>query len=190
MKRVLLIFAVALLIPGMLSAATTMGVYFGYMPGEMNYHPTEFVFFDAYLYLHHADVYITAVEYQLVTPNDLGHALFTITALDYPDNMSINLGNPFSGHSIAYWPPLNGYVPGYNLMCKYTCITTDNCLDEGGVLVNYQLVIGPHPDSGELRGTYFPDNLFFDITGSTSLLCPDPNEIEEESWGAIKSMYR
>ena len=189
MKRVLLSLAVTLLIPGMLSAAT-MGVYFGYMPGSMVYHPSPFSLFDAYLYLHNADYYMTAVEYQLVTPNDLGHALFTITTIDYPDNMSINIGDPFSGHSIAYWPPLNGYMPGYNLMCKYTCMTSDYCFDEGGVLLNYQLVIGPHPESGELRGTYFPDNLFFDITGLTSLLCPEPDDVEEESWGVIKSMYR
>jgi hypothetical protein len=52
-------------------------------------------------------------------------------------------------------------------------------------------VVGPHPDSGFLRGTFAPENEFFDIIGLTSVLCPEePVAVEEESWGTIKSMYR
>lgn len=59
-----------------------------------------------------------------------------------------------------------------------------------GAMIDYEIVVGPHPDSGFLRGTYAPDNDFFDIIGLTSKLCPEePVAVEEESWGAVKSMY-
>jgi hypothetical protein len=169
-----------------------MGCYFGFPPGAVLYSPTAFSFFDVYIYLHNADYYVTAVEYQLVTPDDPTHVFFSYSAeIVYPDNMSIIDGDPFNGHSIAYWPPLNGYVPGYNMICKLECFTTEDCWDNGGTLADYDLVIGPHPDSGELRGTYHPDMLPFPIFGLTSFLCPQEMVgVEEESWGAIKSLYR
>jgi hypothetical protein len=167
-----------------------MGVYFSYTPNTMAYSPSPFSFFDAYVYIHQADVYFTAIEYQLLTPSDPTHALLQINSVEYPDNMSVQMGDPFAGHSITYWPPSNGYVPGYNLVVKYSLFTTVACWDEGGGLMDYPLVIGPHPDSGELRGTYYPDNLFFPIVGLTSILCPFEYATEETTWGAIKSQYK
>lgn len=187
MKRVLLSLAVALLLPGMLSAAT-MGAYFSYTPGAMSASPAVFTTFDVYLFVHNADAYVTAVEYQLATPTDPTHVFFAIGAVEYPDNKAVNLGDPFSGHSISYWPPLNGYTPGYNLLCSFPAFLTEPCWNEGGLVSDYLLVIGPHPDSGELRGTYSPDNEFFDIIGLTSLLCPSEIATESSSWGAIKSL--
>jgi hypothetical protein len=55
MKRVLLILAFTLLMPGLLSAATTMGCYFALTPGAMQHYPVPFSFFDVYIYLHNAD---------------------------------------------------------------------------------------------------------------------------------------
>jgi hypothetical protein len=190
MKTLLLSLSIALLIPGLSSADATLGLYFGLEPGVMAYDPTPFSTFDVYLYIHNADQYVTAVEYQLVTPDDPGHAYFQVSEVSYPDEKSVTLGNPFSGHSITYWPPLNGYVPGYNVICKYTCFTTEPCFGDGGNLANYRILVGPHPDSGELRGTYAPENDFFPIVGLTSILCAEPDAVVEESWGAIKSMYR
>jgi hypothetical protein len=191
MKKVLGALVIALAIPGMLSATATMGVYFGYTPGAMASSPAPFVEFDTYLYLHHAEKYVTAIEYSLVTPDDPGHAWFSITAVSYPDEKTIHDGDPFSGHSIAYWPPLNGFIPGYNLVCSYKCYTFEACWDAGGAMIDYEIVVGPHPDSGFLRGTFTPDNEFFDIIGLASVLCPEePVAVEEESWGTIKSMYR
>lgn len=191
MKRVLLSLVIALLIPGMLAAAATMGVYFGYTPGSISLSPLSFAEFDAYLYLHHADYYVTAVEYSLITPDDPGHAWFTITEVTYPDDKTIHEGDPFNGHSIVYWPPLNGYTPGYNLLCSYKCFTFEPCWNEGGAMIDYDIVVGPHPDSGYLRGTFAPDNEVFDIIGLTSVLYPEePVAIGDGRWGAMKSMYR
>lgn len=191
MKKVLLI-AVMLLMPAALTAQiATMGVFFDLIPGSMADYPTPWpVTFDVYVYIHNADVYVTAVEYQLQTPTDLGHAQYQISSVGYPERYSVSLGGPFSGHSITYWPPLDGYSPGYNMICKITGFTTEPCWKNGGTLVDYLLVVGPHPASGLVRGTYYPANLPFSITGRTSIMCPleDPVATEEESWGAIKAM--
>ncbi|HUV37230.1 MAG TPA: hypothetical protein VMX58_09865 [Patescibacteria group bacterium] len=193
MRRVLLI-VVMLLVPTALTAEiATMGIFFDLVPGSMADWPTPFVAFDVYVYLHNAGYYVTAVEYQLLTPTDPGHASYGISSVDYPPEYSIHLGDPFIGHSITYWPPLDGYSPGYNLLCKIKGFTTLPCctsLEEPeGTLCNYWLVIGPHPDTGECKGTYWPDNLAFPIVGRTSVICPEPIAVKEESWGAIKILF-
>jgi hypothetical protein len=134
--------------------------------------------------------FVTAIEYQLVTPSDPTHVFLGISAVDYPDNMSVKDGDPFAGHSIAYWPPLDGRTPGYNMMCHYTCFTVEPCWNEGGILADYPIVVAPHPDTGEIRGTFWPGHLFFGLGGMTSTLCPFETATEAKSWGAIKSLYR
>jgi hypothetical protein len=185
MKRVLLLMAIALLIPGMLGATAMLGLYFA--PGQMALTPAPGTPFKIYLYLHQADYFITGIEYQLLTPSDPTHVMFSLSpSIEYPDNMTVNLGDPFNGHSIGYYPPFNGFVPGYNLMCTMTGMITVPC----STMYDYSLVIGPHPESGELRGTYAPDNDFFPIIGLTSRLCPEAYATDETSWGAIKSLYK
>lgn len=182
MKRVLLTVAVALLIPTILMAApVTVGVYFD---GSLVYTPeggpgTEFL---GSLYMIQSDYYVTGVEYSLITPDPN----FVIAGYSYPPSHALTLGDAFNGHSITYWPPLTGYPDGYDLLVNYECYFTTSCSQA----TNFTIEVGPHPDSGYLRGTYSPDNDFFDIIGLTSYLCPEGVGTEEESWGAIKSMYR
>ncbi|MBN1163013.1 MAG: hypothetical protein JXB45_00405 [Candidatus Krumholzibacteriota bacterium] len=95
------------------------------------------------------------------------------------------MGDPWLGHSITYYPPLTGYPTGCDLICSYTCMTLVDCHD----MPYYQIQVGPHPDTGELRGTYSPNAEFFDITGLTSVLCVE-TDAQDSSWGAIKSMNR
>jgi hypothetical protein len=189
MKKVLLVLIAALLVPGLLSAQT-MGVYFD-NPGQMAASPPGPVF-EALLYLHGADYYVTAVEYSMFTPSDPTHVLIGLIGVAYPDNMAVEYGDPFDvtfGHVISYWPPLNGYTPGYNLLATYTFFMYQECWNYGGGIVDYPLVIGANVGSGYLRGTYHPDNDTFPIIGLTSILCPEQVAVEEESWGAIKSLY-
>jgi hypothetical protein len=183
MKRVLLtVVAVALLIPSILMAApVTVGVYF---EGSLAYTPASPVEpFLGSLYMIQSGYYVTGVEYQLIRPGD---GFFNITEITYPAGEAANLGHPFTGHSITYWPPLTGYPEGYDLLANFTCYLIAPCSSA----TNYQIEVGPDPRSGYLRGTYAPDNDFFDIVGLTSWLCPEGVATEEESWGAIKSMYR
>jgi hypothetical protein len=193
MKKVLLLLTAVLMVPGLAFALNpTIGVFFD-TPGQMTYSPTVYVPFNGLLYVHNADYYITAVEYFLSTPDDPTHALVYLTGTSYPDNFAVELGDPFDltiGHSISYWPPLNGTTPGYNLLATYEFLMIEPCWDAGGGIMNYRLVIVQNPGSGFLRGTSFPDNLPFDMTGLTSYLCPFEIGVEEESWGAIKSLYK
>lgn len=182
MKRVLLTVAVALLIPSILMAApVTVGVYF---EGSLAYTPPSSPgqSFMGSLYMIQNEYYVTGMEYSLITPD----VNFIINGYSYPPSHALALGDAFNGHSITYWPPLTGYPDGYDLLVNYECYFTSNCSQ----VSNYTIEVGPHPDSGYLRGTYSPDNEFFDIIGLTSWLCPEGVGTEEESWGAIKSMYR
>jgi len=54
----------------------------------------------------------------------------------------------------------------------------------------YPLMTGPRPDSGEIRGTFAPENELFPIVGVTLSICPDLVGTQEESRGAIESLYR
>ena len=181
MKRVLLTVAVALLIPSILMAApATIGVYF---EGSLAYTPDSPTQpFLGSLYITQSDYYVTGVEYSLIVPD----VNFIISGYNYPPSHALSLGDAFNGHSITYWPPLTGYPTGYDLLVNYECHLVVPC----GVATNYTIQVGPHPDSGYLRGTYTPDNEFFELIGLTSWLCPEGVATEEESWGAIKSMYR
>lgn len=183
MKRVLLIVAVALLIPGLLAAQpmAQMGIFFegGY---HLTYSPPALTMFKAQLFIIQSEYFVTAVEYQVVRPD----TRFVITGTSYPPNFSVELGDPMTGHSITFWPPMTGYPNGYDLLATYDCLILQDC----ALMPDYPLVIGPNPESGELRGTFSPDNDFFPIFGMTSYLCPEVVGAENQSWGAIKSMYR
>ncbi len=191
MKKVLLFLALIAL-PGLLYAAS-MGVFFPDYPGQRLYDPGPISVFDVYLYIHHADCYVTGIEYKLDTPSDPTHALLFIVEVSYPANMIEAIGHPFEGHSITYWPALNGVTPGYNWLCTYKFYTPDGCASSGGVLTDYIIKVVAHPDSGELRGTSSPDNDFFPISGMASALCLESSYIiavEVKSWGAIKSIFK
>jgi len=186
MKRVLLTIAVVFLIPSILVAApVTVGVYFN---GSLAYTPTGAIGepFTGALYVVQSEYYMTGLEYSLVTPDDPGHTQFIITGLTYPPSHSLSLGDIWSGQSVSYWPPLTGYPTGYDLLITYECRVLAPCEQ----MLDYAIVVSAHPDSGYLRGTYAPDHELFDVIGLTSYLCPDYIGTEEESWGAIKSMYR
>jgi hypothetical protein len=178
-------------------AAATLGLYFDLWPGTMAYSPVPASFFDVYLYLHAANYYVTALEYQITTPLDPGHTLFVIAETVPAPTVVVQLGGPLDGHSVAFWPPLDGYTPGYNMICKYTCVTLASCVGPVGAasegvfaMADYPIVVGPHPGSGELWGTYYPNNDTFPIVGLTSILCPNQVAVESTNWGAIKSLYR
>lgn len=185
MKRLLLSFLMVILVSTSVAGAT-LGLYFDYWPGKMAYSPPPTSFFDIYLYLHGADYFVTALEYAIATPADPAHGLFVILETKLPEYAVVELGNPLGGHALAFWPPLGGFDPGYNMICQYKCMTLAPC---GTGILDYPIVIGPHPDSGELRGTFFPNNDFFPIIGLTSILCPELVGVEETSWGAIKSLF-
>jgi hypothetical protein len=96
------------------------------------------------------------------------------------------LGTPLGGHSVTFWPPLNGFGTGYNLMVTYEIVVFGECAQ----LTDHHIDVVAHPETTHLRCTYAPDNEKIDVTGLTLWFCPSEVGTEEESWGAIKAMYR
>jgi hypothetical protein len=47
----------------------------------------------------------------------------------------------------------------------------------------------PHPDTGLIQGSCFPENYLFQYVGLTSTLCPLTVGVQETNWGAIKSLF-
>jgi len=144
-----------------------LGLYFD---GTQHYRPWGmYDVFDAQLILHGTDTYVSGVEYRLETPYDPGHAALVIMEIEHHDNYSIDLGDPWYGHSISFWPPLDGSAD-YTILCTYSFLTLQSC--EDGFTSDWPIVVSPHPDSGFLRGTSYPGHELFDIIGETSYLCP------------------
>lgn len=182
--KAFLIAALVLLVPAAIAAQPTMGVYFTYTPFNIYYSPSYAgELFDGYVYVHNTDCYLTAAEFMVV----IGHPNIQLTGFDLLPGW-INLGSPLSGLSISGWPPLDGWNPGYNLICTLHFLAIEYCEVYGGTLVEIPIQIVPHPDTGRVAGTCWPDNYMFDYIGLTSKLCPFGTATEEQSWGAIKSM--
>lgn len=180
------IAALLLLVPALLVAAPTMGVYFTYDPYNAHYSPSAAgEMFDGYLYAHNTDCYLTAVEFQL----EIASPAIGFSGFEIPEG-SLNLGDPLSGMSITYWPPLDGWNPGYNLLATFHFFSLDFCECLGGTMPESSISILPHPDTGYIRGTCWPDNDFVYYTGLTSTICPKLIATDEESWGAIKGMLQ
>lgn len=180
-----LIITLLILIPVSTLAQPTLGVYFDPWPGKMHIEVECEHIYHAYLYGHNIDCMLTAVEYELDMPADLSVILTT-----YPPEYQIHMGSATTGHSITYWPPLNGWTPGYNILATYSILAQDCCTWHGGTLVDKPMVIIVHPKGGQVAGTCYPDNAIFDFIGLTSTICPEVISVEEQSWGAIKALYR
>jgi hypothetical protein len=181
--RAAFIATLILLLPAALLAAPTMGVYFTYTPDQMNYSPTPYEQFTAYIFAHHTECYLDAAEFQLGLPPGISMITFTL-----PPG-TINIGDPIAGIAVAYWPPMDGWNPGYNLMCTVTLLATDWCWTQGGTMHDASVMILPNPSAGAINGSCWPDNDLFQFAGLTSILCPDYIATQEKSWGAIKSLF-
>ncbi len=191
MKRVLLALLAVLVIPSMAMATATVGVY---VDGKLFYSPpAASTPFDAYLYIVQDEYQVTGIQYALYTPADPDHNNLVLLDTEYPFEASVWIGGPWNGHAITYSPPLDCYPNGYDILVKYTLMTMVDCPD----MYDYQMYVGPHPDPGlehpeygGLYGTYAPDHEAFPVDGLTTIFCPFETDAQEESWGAIKSMYK
>ncbi len=164
--RAAIIALIVMLLPAALFAGQTMGVYFTYTPNRMYYSPEPFEEFVGYVYGHHLPCYVDAVEFSIQLPPGIGWTL--------PPEGILQIGNPLTGLAIAYWPPLNGFYPGYNLMVTLHLFADQAgaCLWKGGSLVNAPIQVLPNPESGYLQCTCYPEHYLEQIVGLTSVLCP------------------
>jgi hypothetical protein len=184
MKALTIIALVLLLLPATIMAQPTMGIYFTYTPFNLYYYPTyPGELFDGYVYVHNTDCYLTAAEFQVI----IGHPAISVNSFTLLPGW-INLGDPVAGISISGWPPLDGWNPGYNLIMTIKFLAIDYCMEFGGGIQDVPITIGPHPETGGVRGTCWPDNNLFPYIGLTAIICPFGTATEDASWGAIKSM--
>lgn len=189
MKRGLLIVAFALIVPSILAASPiTVGVY--YEGGHTCIPPSgDGVAFEVALYMLQSEYNMTGLEYSLAMLDPAGEpsSMISLQGWTLPTGGKAELGHPITGHSVTYWPPLNGFPNGYNLLVTYEVVTFEPC----ELMINHRIEVVPHGDTGFLRGTYAPDNEKIELTGLGFWFCPDGSiGTEEESWGAIKALYR
>lgn len=181
--RAATIATLILLLPAALFAGPTMGVYFSFVPGAMTYNPMPFEEFNGYLYAHNTACYLNAVEYAIELPAGVVLMGYTLPAA------YVELGAPLTGHSIAIWPPMDGWNPGYNLINTFRFLAINSCYLTGGTLHDALLRVIPNPESGMIQGSCFPENYLFPYAGLTSIFCPEVYGVEETNWGAIKSLF-
>jgi hypothetical protein len=175
---------IILLLPAALFAGPTMGVYFTYVPGQMQYVTThKFEEFYGYVYAHNSECYLNAAEFAMVLDTSVVYLGKTLPA------GSLELGSLPAGLSVAYWPPMDGWNPGYNLLCTIKFMALEFCLCQGGSVQNNPIRIVAHPDTGLIQGSCWPENYLFEYTGLTSIICPNPYSVKETNWGAIKSLF-
>jgi hypothetical protein len=181
--RITMIAVLVLLLPTVLLAIPNVGVYF--QQGQMSYSPGPYEEFAGYVYENGMDCYITAAEFRVSPPTGI-----MITGFEIPDG-SLSLGDPLTGVSITYFPPLNGYAT-CNRLCTVFFYASKWCLGGGGggaVLADVPMSVLPHPDTGRIAVACYPENNLFDLTGITSTICPLAVGTHEKSWGAIKALF-
>jgi len=181
--RAAMIAMLILLLPAALLAGPTMGVFFTYSPSQMHYYPVLFEEFNGYIFAQNAGCVLNAVEFRVQMPTGI-----SIDSYDFPAG-TLDLGTPGGGLSLAFWPPMDGSYPGYNLLCTLHLFASRTCECLGGTLSDVPVRILPHPDTGLIQGSCFPENALFEFAGLTSIICPHMIGIEDKSWGAIKSLF-
>jgi hypothetical protein len=181
--RAALIAMMILLLPAALLANPTVGVYFTYAPTQMHYNPMPFEQFYGYMYAHSTECYLTGAEYMLEIPAGVVLMGWTLPA------GALELGSPLAGHSVAYWPPMDGWNPGYNLLNTFKFMAINSCPGTGGTMIDAPIRIVAHPDTGLIQGACFPENELFEYVGLTSILCPEQYGVKDSNWGAIKSLF-
>lgn len=179
MGRFITILSVSLLLilcqtATVVSQSPNLGLYFDPEGQSLDGMPPSSTVFETYLILKDAKYGVTGVEFQLLTPDEPTHALLAIVDILFPQENTLWLGDPWSGMAIAYWPPLNGFAEDHLLLLTLRCFLTEPCLCQGGSLTDFPILVGPHPESGELRGTCAPNHEIFSIMGLTSVMCPYP----------------
>ena len=181
--RAAMIAMLILLLPAALFAGPSMGVYFTYTPAQMHYSPVQFEEFNGYIFAQGAEgCLLTGVEFRVQMPSGISIDSFTVA------DGGLSMGSPASGISVAFWPPLDGSYPGYNLIGTLHLFASRGCVGTNPIK-DAPMRILAHPESGHIYGSCLPDNELFDFAGLTSIICPELVGTEDKSWGAIKSLF-
>jgi hypothetical protein len=188
MRAIVIAGMLLVLLPAVLSAVPVIGLYFDSPPHALYYAPQPYEMFQGFVFGTDINCYLDAAEFMVTLPAGL-----VVLACDVPEG-SLTLGDPASGISITYWPPMDGWSPGYNLLCRLQFLYVGSVCwcPYRGTAMDLVARIAPHPASGGILGSCYPENDLFNFTGLYSILCPSAMCMgtEETNWGAIKSLYR
>lgn len=103
---------------------------------------------------------------------------------DFFPNGSSGLGTSGTGIRVAFGGPIDasGTVLVQSIVGGWFC--NDDC--GGGPLF---ITVQPHPESGKIQGTAWPDLTKIEATGGVNFLCGTV-PVEPSTWGRIKALYR
>ncbi len=129
-----------------------------------------------YVVAHNFNAWLTAIEFSINYPAEMNWLA------DMP-NTEVKIGSSPAGIAMAFPTPLNGFNPVevMQVMVMWLC---SSC----GANTNIPLVVAPHPQTGFVRATRYPDNGIITAVGMTSLLCATV-PVEQTTWGQIKALY-
>ena len=183
MRKVLFVFSALLILSlgtSIVSAQTpNVQVFFDEYFGQTHLSqcpdaPTGTVVGTAYVVASNFGMWISAVEYGINYPAQLGFLGDNTGGLD--------IGSSASGIASS-WPfPINGYNPVLVNTVSFI-FNCQLCFDQ-----DIPIQVIPHPLTGFVRAVRWPDNILFNGVGMTSLICPTVPS-EETTWGNIKALY-
>jgi hypothetical protein len=121
------------------------------------------------------NAFLTGIEYAINYP-------LSMTWLSDYGTPPVTIGSTPTGISEGFALPQNGFFPV--VVAKVLFLW--NC--NGCVVTDDPVIVSPHPLTGFVRATDFPNYDFINAVGMTSLVCATV-PTEETSWGRIKSLY-
>lgn len=172
-------FAVVMLLGASVASAQQpiVGIYFNEGGSiEQQNCPGPFVLDSLYVVASNFNVFITGIEFMVSYPPSMAWVS------DF-DTQPVTIGTTPTGLSMGWAIPQNGFFP-LNVL---SVLIQWNCT--GCTTPNEPVSVVPHPVSGKVRVTRWPDFQFVDGIGLTALVCATV-PVEETTWGNIKSLYQ
>jgi len=176
LRAVTAVIAAVLMAPGVQAQTPNLGVFFDQAFTRMDKDcPAGGGLDSAFVVALNFNAFVSGIEYSINYPT-------TMTWLSDYDTPPVTIGSTPSGISEGFALPLNGFFP----IVVAKVLFFWNC--DGCTVENDPIIVSPHPISGFVRATDFPNYDFINAVGMTSLVCATV-PTEETSWGRIKSLY-
>jgi len=139
--------------------------------------PVGTVLDQVYVVLNNVNAFISAVEFGISYP------AATIWVGDV-HSTPLFLGTSPTGVAISWNIPQNAFGP-FLAMSANILWGCNGCAG----YENSPITVINHGVTGQLRAVGWPNNDLINLVGGTSLVCPNAVPVEEQTWGAIKSLY-
>ena len=136
---------------------------------------------EIHIVLNNVNAWVFAVEFSV----DYTNAIEWRSDIHLKDALSI--GKSPDGVAIAFGNiPINGLKQVRVMSAEF--VWACNSCD-----IPYDVSVNPHGETGFLRAVTWtwPDTGLISLVGANSMICPGlSNPVEQQTWGAIKSLYR